>query len=49
MVDGEFYIAPGQKFKSRFRFHVHQGEPDLELIEKIQTDLADPVKVRSIE
>ncbi|MEX0881936.1 MAG: PmoA family protein, partial [Cyclobacteriaceae bacterium] len=29
MVDGEFTIAPGERFKSKFRYYVHQGEPDL--------------------
>lgn len=49
MVDGEFYIAPGQKYHSRYRYYVHQGEPDTSIIEKIAADIENPIKVEVLD
>ncbi|MFC4871643.1 PmoA family protein [Negadavirga shengliensis] len=49
MVDGEFYIAPGQTFKSKFRYLAHNDGPDMALINKLQADLTDPIQVKVID
>lgn len=46
MFEGEFHIAPGQKFYNKVRFYVHQGEPDEKILASIQADLTDPVQVK---
>ncbi len=33
MVEGEFQIEPGQTYRLRYRYVVHQGKPDPEVIE----------------
>jgi hypothetical protein len=38
VVDGEFKLAPGKTYKSRFRFFVHEGAPDRKVIEKIMKE-----------
>ena len=45
-VLGEFEIVPGQKYVSRYRLIVHDGRPDLALIERVWNDYAEPPKVR---
>lgn len=45
MFEGEFYIAPGEKFYNKVRYYVHQGEPDMNVLASIQADLTDPVQV----
>lgn len=45
MVDGEFVIAPGEKYKGRYRYYVHQGAGSEELIQSITTDLEEPLEV----
>jgi hypothetical protein len=46
MFEGEFYIAPGEKFRNKVRYYIHQGEVDKEVLASIQADLTDPVKIR---
>ncbi len=48
MVEGAFYIAPGQKFKSGYRYYVYDGMPDKSTLKRIQNDLENPVKVREL-
>jgi len=45
MYEGEFYIAPGEKYYNKVRYYVHQGEPDKEVLASIQADLTAPVQV----
>ncbi|WP_158860619.1 DUF6807 domain-containing protein [Lunatibacter salilacus] len=45
MFEGEFYIAPGEKFYNKVRYYAHQGEPDANVLSSIQADLTDPVQV----
>lgn len=45
MFEGEFYIAPGEKFYNKVRYYVHQGVPNRNVLESIQADLTDPVQV----
>lgn len=49
MVDGAFTIAPGETFKSSFRYYVHQGEPDKKVIESISNDLLNPIGVEILD
>ncbi|MFO7823231.1 MAG: PmoA family protein [Cyclobacterium sp.] len=49
MVDGEFYIAPGETFKSSFRYYVHQGEPDERVIDNIRNDLMNPIQATILD
>jgi len=49
MVDGEFYIAPGETFKSSFRYYVHQGEPDERVIKNITSDLMHPIQATILD
>ncbi|SHM91619.1 Methane oxygenase PmoA [Cyclobacterium lianum] len=49
MVNEGFYIAPGEKFKSSFRYYVHQGEPDEKVIESIANDLKNPILVNILD
>ncbi|WP_339926363.1 PmoA family protein [uncultured Cyclobacterium sp.] len=46
MVDGEFYIAPGDSYKSKFRYYVPNGKPNQEVIENIDEGLKSPIKVK---
>ncbi len=48
MVEGAFYIAPGEKHISKHRFFVHDGIPDQNILEKIQNDLENPVTVKEL-
>lgn len=45
MVDGPFALGPGVPYKSRFRFMVHAGAPDVQVIRNEEMNWADPVKV----
>ena len=47
-VLGEFEIVPGQKYVSRYRLIVHDGRPDLALIERLWGDYADPPRARIV-
>ncbi len=42
---GEFKIEPGQQYISRYRFYVHEGEPNVETINRLWNDWGDPPKV----
>jgi len=46
MFEGAFYIAPGQRFKSKFRFYVHQGAADTRILAGIQADMTHPITVK---
>jgi len=48
MFEGEFFIAPGEKFYNKVRYYVHQGEPDKDVLASIQADLTHPVQVTVI-
>ncbi|WP_460515196.1 DUF6807 domain-containing protein [Cyclobacterium sediminis] len=43
MVDGEFYIAPGAGYKSKFRYYVPNGASNPEIIRNIDQSLKSPV------
>jgi hypothetical protein len=45
MFEGEFYIAPGEKYYNKVRYYVHDGEPDEAVLASIQADISDPVEV----
>jgi hypothetical protein len=49
MVLGEFEIAPGRPYVSRYRVVAHDGPPDKEAIERLWNDYADPPVVRVVE
>ena len=38
MIDGAFYIAPGQYYKSRFRYYVHNGLASTSLLDQLHQD-----------
>lgn len=48
MFEGAFYIAPGQIFKSKFRFYVHQGAPDKQILDAIQADMTHPISIKVV-
>jgi hypothetical protein len=45
VVEGPAFIAPGEKFTSRYRYYVHDGVADTNLLQNIQRDLENPVTV----
>jgi len=45
VADGAFYIAPGQFYRSKFRYYVHDEQVKPEIIEKLYEAWANPVKV----
>jgi Methane oxygenase PmoA len=45
-VDGTFTLNPGVAYHSRFRYLVHRGKPDTNLIEKLRRDWEEPPIVR---
>jgi len=47
-VLGSFTIEPGKSYVSRYRFCVHEGEPDREVADRLWHDYAHPVKVRVV-
>lgn len=46
VVEGPAFIAPGEKYTSRYRYYVHDGSADMNLLARIQRDLENPVAVR---
>lgn len=46
IVEEPAFIAPGEKYKSRYRYYVHDGVADMNLLESIQRDIEKPVAVR---
>jgi hypothetical protein len=48
MVVGQFEIAPGRPYRSRYRFATHDGPPDAELAERLWHDYAEPPAVRIV-
>jgi hypothetical protein len=49
MVPGEFTIAPGEEYVSRYRLVAHDGEPGQEQIDRWWSSYAEPPVVRSVE
>jgi hypothetical protein len=49
MVSGEFEIAPGKEYVSRYRLLVHDGPPDPKRIERAWNDYSDPPQVHIVE
>ena len=47
--DGDFEIAPGKPYVSRYRFVVFDGETDGKLCEKLWADYAEPVEVKVVK
>ena len=45
VVEGPAFIAPGEKYTSRYRYYVHDGVADANILKSIQRDLEDPVTV----
>ena len=48
-VEEGFQIKPGEPYVSRFRYIVHDGEPDPELLDRLWNDYANPPKATVIE
>jgi len=48
VVEGPFYIAPGQKYVSRYRYLAHDGQLDKKELDVIYADLQHPVEVRTL-
>lgn len=48
MVLGEFDIKPREPYVSRYRLIVHDGLPDVPMIERLWNDYADPPDVRAV-
>ncbi|EON78097.1 hypothetical protein ADIS_1294 [Lunatimonas lonarensis] len=46
MYEGGFHIAPGARFKARYRFYVHQGIPDEKILASIEADLTRPISIK---
>lgn len=49
VVEGAFFIAPGQKYISRYRYLSHDGGVDAADLDRIQADLEHPVVVRQLK
>jgi len=49
VVEGDFIIAPGQKYVSRYRYLAHDGNINLEELERVKSDLENPLKVRLLK
>jgi hypothetical protein len=49
MVLGEFAIEPGSHYVSRYRLVVHDGPPDVPVIERAWRDYAEPPVVRQVD
>ena len=45
-VEEGFEIKPGEPYVSRYRYIVHDGKPDPELLDRLWNDYANPPKVR---
>ena len=48
VADGAFYIAPGAFYRSQFRYYVHEGRPDRQMIEKHFKQWIKPLEVTVI-
>lgn len=46
VVEGRFFIAPGEAYESKYRYYVHDGAPDLKLIDGIEKSISEPVGVK---
>jgi hypothetical protein len=46
VVEGRFFIAPGEAYKSKYRYYVHDGQPDLSVIEAIERAISEPMEIR---
>ena len=46
VVEGPAFIAPGEKYRIRYRYYVHDGAADANLLENTQRDLEYPVTVK---
>ena len=49
MVLGEFRIAPGRPYVSRYRFYVHDGEPAPAAVEALWNDYARPAAAKIVD
>lgn len=45
MVEAPFSIDPGKKYRARFRYCVHEGRPDVGMLQRLHQDYAEPVVV----
>jgi hypothetical protein len=43
---GDMEITPGKPYVSRYRFVVHDGPPDKEVLERLWNDYAHPPEVK---
>lgn len=48
MVNHAFTIAPKEIYRSRYRFLTYTGEPDVQFLEQLWQDYAEPMKVEVI-
>lgn len=48
MVMGEFEIAPGKPFVSRYRYATYDGKPDAALADRLWQDFAEPPAVNRV-
>ncbi|WP_247233879.1 PmoA family protein [Telluribacter sp. SYSU D00476] len=48
MVDEAFYIAPGGSYQGKYRYYVHNGAPDQQIIRQIDQAITDPIVVNVI-
>ena len=49
VIEGPFYIAPGQKYISRYRYLSHDGAIDTAEFDRVKADLENPPIVRQIK
>ena len=47
MVDGAFTIDPGKKYFSRFRYYVHNGPADVQMINRLEKDYREGVQAET--
>ena len=48
VVDGPFALAPGEPYKSRFRYFVHAGAVNAGIIESVNANWVEPVTVKIV-
>ena len=48
MVQGEFEIVPGKRFRSQYRFVVDDGPLDRDLAQKLSDDYEKPLVARVV-
>ena len=46
---GPFSIEPGQPYRARYRFYVHEGRPDRGTIDRVWDDFAHPARARMVK